>query len=106
MARMLRNLAVVRYFTAIARTRERGGPTSAKPVSFQHKPFQPLFEALNGRDEPYTLCELAAFVQLPAFAQRRAGDIRTDGHNIETFDRLRRWAYAVIGEYRRASRDV
>ncbi len=39
-------------------------------------------------------------MELPRVASRGIAEIRTDGRNIETFDRLRHWAYASIGEYR------
>ncbi len=42
---------------------------------------------VNGRDEPYSLRGLAAFVELPRLASRRTAEIRTDGRNVETFDR-------------------
>jgi hypothetical protein len=72
----------------------------------QHNPFHPRYETLSGRDEPYSLRELAAHVELPRIAYRRPAEIRTDGRNIETFDRLRRWAYASIGEYRCGPRET
>jgi len=72
----------------------------------QHNPFSASYETFNGRDEPYSLHELAAFVELPPLAPRRKADIRTDGRNVETFDRLRFWAYAQIGEYRCGPRET
>ena len=33
-------------------------------------------------------------------------EIRTDGRNVETFDRLRHWAYATIGEFRCGPRET
>jgi hypothetical protein len=72
----------------------------------QHNPFHPRYKTLSGRDEPYSLCELAAHVELPRIAYRRPIEIPTEGRNIETFDRLRRWAYASIGEYRCGPRET
>jgi hypothetical protein len=39
-------------------------------------------------------------VELASSPRRRAPEIRTDGRNIETFDRLRFWAYANVGDWR------
>ena len=62
----------------------------------QHNPFAARYETYSGRDEPYSLGELAAFVDLPRLAPRRKAEIRTEGRNVETFDRLRHWAYGAI----------
>jgi hypothetical protein len=37
---------------------------------------------------------------------RRSTEIRMDGRNVETFDRLRHWAYAQISEYRCGPRET
>ena len=97
----------MRYFAAIERayTRAlRADPGYAGLV--QHNPFSAIYETFNGRDEPYSLRELAAFVELPRLASRRTAEIRTDGRNVETFDRLRYWAYGAIAEYRCGSREM
>jgi hypothetical protein len=101
------DLAAVRYFAAIERVYTRALRADAGYAGLvQHNPFHSLYETHSGRDDPYSLRELAAFVELPAFAPRRAAEIRTDGRNVETFDRLRRWAYAAIGEYRCGPRET
>jgi hypothetical protein len=101
------HLAAVRYFAAIERAYTRAlhaDPSYAGLV--QHNPFAARYETSSGRDEPYSLRELAAFVELPRLASRRTAEIRTDGRNVETFDRLRYWAYAVIAEYRCGPRET
>ncbi len=100
-------LAAVRYYAALERayTRAlRADPGYAGLV--QHNPFSGRYETFGGRDEPYSLRELAAFVDLPPLARRRTAEIRTDGRNIETFDRLRYWAYEAIAEYRCGAREA
>jgi hypothetical protein len=101
------DLAAVRYFAAIERAYTRALRADAGYAGLvQHNPFHPRYETLSGRDEPYSLRELAAHVELPRIAYRRPAEIRTEGRNIETFDRLRRWAYASIGEYRCGPRET
>ena len=100
-------LAAVRYLAAIERAYTRVLRADAGYAGLvQHNPFSASYETFNGRDEPYSLRELAAFVELPPLARRRKADIRTDGRNVETFDRLRFWAYAQIGEYRCGPRET
>jgi hypothetical protein len=99
-------LAAVRYFAAIERAYTRAlhaDPGYAGLV--QHNPFAACYETYSGRDEPYSLGELAAFVELPGLAPRRQAEIRTDGRNVETFERLRHWAYGAIAHYRCGPRE-
>jgi hypothetical protein len=101
------DLAAVRYFIAIERAYTKALRADAGYAGLvQHNPFHARYETFIGRDEPYSLRELAAHVELPALAPRRKTEIRTDGRNVETFDRLRFWAYATIGEYRCGSRET
>jgi hypothetical protein len=94
-------LAAVRYYAAIERAYTRALRADAGYAGLvQHNPFSGRYQTFSGRDEPYSLSELAACVELPRFVPRGKAEIRTDGRNIETFDRLRHWAYASIGEYR------
>jgi len=100
-------LAAVRYLAAIERayTRAlRADPGYASLV--QHNPFSPRYTTIAGRDTPYSLGELASFVELASSPRRRAPEIRTDGRNIETFDRLRYWAYQAMAEYRCGAREA
>ena len=100
-------LAAVRYFAAIERAYTRALRADAGYVGLvQHNPFSARYETFNGRDEPYSLRELAAFVELPRIVPRHKVEIRTDGRNVETFDRLRYWAYAAIAEYRCGPRET
>jgi hypothetical protein len=100
------DVAAVRYLTAIERAYTialHADPGYAGLV--HHNPFSPRYETTNGRDKPYSLHELATFVTLGSPPRRRTTEIRTDGRNIETFDRLRYWAYSQIGEWRCGSYD-
>ena len=100
-------LAAVRYFVAIERAYTQALRADAGYAGLvTHNPFHPAYETLSGRDEPYSLHELAAYVELPRMVPRRNVDVRTDGRNVETFDRLRRWAYTSIGEYRCGPRET
>jgi hypothetical protein len=101
------DLAAVRYMVAIERAYTRALRADAGYAALvTHNPFHPAYETRSGRDEPYSLRELAACVELPRMVPRHTTEIRTDGRNVELFDRLRFWAYAVIGEYRIGPRDT
>jgi len=100
------DLSAVRYFAAIERAYTRALRADAGYAGLvQHNPFHAAYETHSGRDDPYSLRELAAYVDLPP-APRRTVEICTDGRNVETFDRLRRWAYGAIAEYRCGSRET
>jgi hypothetical protein len=43
--------------------------------------------------------------RVPGAAATDGAEIRTDGRNVETFDRLRHWAYGAIAHYRCAPRE-
>jgi hypothetical protein len=59
--------------------------------------FESCFDAL------YDLGELAEYVDLPKKSPKRLG-IRTGlGRNVELFDRLRYWAYRLLGDYKAKS---
>jgi hypothetical protein len=101
------DLAAVRYMVAIERAYTKALRADAGYAGLvQHNPFHAAYETHGGRDEPYSLAELAAHVELPRMVPRRSVEIRTDGRNVELFDRLRHWAYAVISEYRVGPRDT
>jgi len=86
------DLAAVRYMVAIERAYTRALRADAGYAALvHHNPFHPVYETHGGRDEPYSLRELAARVELPRMVPRRSTEIRTDGRNVETFDRLRHW---------------
>ena len=101
------DLAAVRYFIAIERAYTQALRADAGYAGLvQHNPFHARYETFSGRDEPYSLRELAAHVELPRMVLRHNSEIRTDGRNVETFDRLRHWAYATIGEFRCGPRET
>jgi Replicase family len=81
------DLAAVRYFIAIERAYTQALRADAGYAGLvQHNPFHARYETFSGRDEPYSLRELAAHVELPRIVPRRT-EIRTDGRNVETFGR-------------------
>ncbi len=57
----------------------------------------------SGRDAPYSLAELARYVDLTGLRQKKSAPIGI-GRNVEIFDRLRRWAYAAVSDWRMATR--
>lgn len=100
------DLAAVRYYASIERSYTRALRADAGYAGLvQHNPFHAAYDTIVGRDEPYSLRELASFVELPRVS-RRAVEIRRDGRNVETFDRLRFWAYAQIAEFRCGPRET
>jgi hypothetical protein len=100
-------LAAVRYFAAIERAYTRALRADAGYAGLvQHNPFSGRYETFSGPDEPYSLSDLAGYVELPRLVPRANAEIRTDGRNIETFDRLRHWAYAAIREFRCGPRET
>jgi hypothetical protein len=78
----VRQLAVVRFFAAIQRAYTRADPGYAGLV--QHNPFVARYEMFNGRDESYSLGELAAFVDLPRLTPRRQAEIRNAHQDAKT----------------------
>ena len=94
-------LQAVRYYGAIERAYTRALRADPGYASFvHHNPLSHRYTTLRGRGEPYSLRELASYVTLTAAPRWREPEIRNDGRNVETFDRLRYWAYRVIGEWR------
>ena len=94
-------LPAVRYLAAIARAYTlalHADPGYAGLV--HHNPLSGRYTTIVGANAPYSLHELAEHVSLAPAPRRRAPEIRGDGRNIETFDRLRFWAYSVVGEWR------
>ena len=57
------------------------------------------FATKIGRDAPYSLDELARYVDLNEPALKKNPPIGI-GSNVETFDRLRRWAYVAVAHWR------
>ncbi len=95
-----RRLKVVRYAAAIERAYTAAlGADRAYPGRFQHNPLSDAYVTKIGRDAPYSLDELARYVDLnePAVKKSPPAGI---GRNVETFDRLRRWAYVAVADWR------
>jgi len=95
-----RRLKVVRYAAAIERAYTAA--LSADPAytgRFQHNPLSDAYVTKIGRDAPYSLDELARYVDLNEPAQKKNPPTGI-GRNVETFDRLRRWAYVAVADWR------
>jgi len=95
-----RRLKVVRYAAAIERAYTAAlGADPAYPGRFQHNPLSDAYVTKIGRDAPYSLDELARYVDLNEPARKKNPPIGI-GRNVETFDRLRRWAYVAVADWR------
>jgi len=95
-----RRLKVVRYAAAIERAYTAAlGADPAYTGRFQHNPLSDAYVTRIGRDAPYSLDELARYVDLnePALKKNPPTGI---GRNVEIFDRLRRWAYVAVADWR------
>jgi len=101
-----RRLKVVRYAAAIERAYTAAlGADPAYTGRFQHNPLSDAYITKIGRDAPYSLDELARYVDLNEPARRKNPPIGI-GRNVETFDRLRRWAYVAVSDWRIGSYDA
>jgi len=95
-----RRLKVVRYAAAIERAYTAAlGADPAYTGRFQHNPLSDAYVTKIGRDAPYSLDELARYVDLNEPARKRNPPIGI-GRNVETFNRLRRWAYVAVTDWR------
>ncbi len=95
-----RRFKVVRYAAAIERAYTAAlGADPAYTGRFQHNPLSDVYVTKIGRDAPYSLDELARYVDLNEPAQKKSPPIGI-GRNVETFDRLRRWAYVAVADWR------
>jgi len=95
-----RRLKVVRYAAAIERAYTAAlGADTAYTGLFHHNPLSDAYVTKIGRDAPYSLDELARYVDLNEPALKKNPPIGI-GRNVETFDRLRRWAYAAVADWR------
>jgi len=91
---------VVRYAAAIERAYAAAlGADPAYTGRFQHNPLSDAYVTRIGRDAPYSLDELARYVDLNEPALKKSRPIGI-GRNVETFDRLRRWAYVAVADWR------
>jgi len=95
-----RRLKVVRYAAAIERAYTAAlGADPAYTGRFHHNPLSDAYVTKIGRDAPYSLDELARYVDLNEPALKKNPPIGI-GRNVETFDRLRRWAYVAVADWR------
>jgi len=95
-----RRLKVVRYAASIERAYTAAlGADPAYTGRFQHNPLSDAYVTKIGRDAPYSLDELARYVDLNEPALKKNPPIGI-GRNVETFDRLRRWAYVAVADWR------
>jgi len=95
-----RRFKVVRYAAAIERAYTAAlGADPAYTGRFQHNPLSDAYVTKIGRDAPYSLDELARYVDLNEPTRKKSPPIGI-GRNVETFDRLRRWAYVAVADWR------
>ena len=95
-----RRFKVVRYAAAIERAYTAAlGADPAYTGRFHHNPLSDAYVTKIGRDAPYSLAELARYVDLNEPALKKNPPIGI-GRNVETFDRLRRWAYVAVADWR------
>jgi len=93
-------LRVVRYAAAIEKAYAVAlGADQAYAGRFHHNPFSDAYVTKIGRHEPYSLAELARYVDLYAPAAK-AAPAQGIGRNVEIFDRLRRWAYTAVADWK------
>jgi len=98
-------LKVVRYAAAIARAYAAVlGADRAYSGRFHHNPLSDTYIIKVGRDAPYSLAELAQYVDLVTPATKPAPF--GIGRNVEVFDRLRRWAYTAIADWKIGTHDA
>ncbi len=101
-----RRFKVVRYAAAIERAYTAAlGADPAYTGRFQHNPLSDAYVTKIGRDAPYSLDELARYVDLNEPALKKSPPIGI-GRNVETFDRLRRWAYVAVADWRIGTYDA
>jgi len=101
-----RRLKVIRYAAAIERAYTAAlGADRAYPGRFQHNPLSEAYITKIGRDAPYSLDELAQYVDLTKPPPKKTPPTGI-GRNVEIFDRLRRWAYVAVADWRIGTYDA
>ncbi len=101
-----RRLKVVRYAAAIERAYSAAlGADTAYAGRFHHNPLSCAYVTKIGREAPYSLDELARYVDLTAPPQKKSPPTGI-GRNVEIFDRLRRWAYVAVVDWRIGTYDA
>jgi hypothetical protein len=99
-------LRVVRYAAAIERAYAAAlGADRAYTGRFHHNPFSNAYITKVGREAPYSLAELAQYVDLNS-APAKAVAPQGIGRNVEIFDRLRRWAYTAVADWKIGTREA
>ena len=93
-------LRVVRYAAAIERAYAAAlGADQAYAGRFHHNPFSDAYVTKIGREAPYSLAELAQYIDLHT-SPAKAVPPQGIGRNVEIFDRLRRWAYTAVADWK------
>jgi hypothetical protein len=96
-------LKVIRYAAAIERAYAAALGADARYAGrFHHNPLSDAYVTKVGRNAPYSLAELAQYVDLREPPQKKSAPTGI-GRNVEIFDRLRRWAYAAVVDWRIAT---
>jgi len=80
------------------------GADEAYSERFHHNPLSAAYFTKIGRDAPYSLAELAQYVDLVTPAVKPVP--LEIGRNVEVFDRLRRWVYTAIGDWKIGTHDA
>lgn len=102
----LRGWKEVRFATAVDRAYTAALHADTSYAGrFQHNPLSAEWDVREGRAEPYSLGELAQFVDLHAPPAKAGPTSSGIGRNVETFDRLRRWAYREADAFAGRRRD-
>jgi hypothetical protein len=99
-------LRVVRYAAAIERAYAAAlGADRAYTGRFHHNPFSDAYVTKIGRQAPYSLAELAQYVDLNSPLAKAVAP-QGIGRNVEIFDRLRRWAYTAVADWKIGTREA
>jgi AraC-like DNA-binding protein len=99
-------LRVVRYAAAIERAYAAAlGADRAYTGRFHHNPFSDAYVTKIGRQAPYSLAELAQYVDLNSPTAKAVAP-QGIGRNVEIFDRLRRWAYTAVADWKIGTREA
>lgn len=102
-------LAPLRYLAAVySALAERMGADKGYAGLLTHNPTHKQWRTYWGRRQPYSLGELADYLDLPPYsdhfkkdAQNAANqDVFAYGRNCTLFDQLRAWAYVAVRDYR------
>ena len=101
-----RRLKVVRYAAAVERAYSAAlGADTAYAGRFHHNPLSCAYVTKIGREAPYSLDELARYVDLTAPPQKKS-PVTGIGRNVEIFDRLRRCAHVGVADWRIGTYDA